>query len=62
MSGGGLPSPVPGMTVEIRDDIGVPDLRHRLLQQILRDREVEQRIIRHCRGTLSLTSASGRCS
>ena len=48
--------------IEIRDDVGVPGVCDRLLQQILRDREVEQRIVCHCRGTLSLTWASGRYS
>ena len=62
ISGGGLPSPVPGHDVEVGDDLGVPDLGDRLLQQIVGDGEVEQRIVGHCRGTLSLTRASGRCS
>ena len=59
ISGGGLPSPVPGMTVEVGHDLGVLDLGHRLPQQILRDGEVEQRIVGHRLGTLSLTPASG---
>ena len=59
MSGGGLPSPVPGHDVEVRHDVGVLDLGDRLAQQILRDGEVEQRIVGHRLGTLSLTPASG---
>ena len=58
ISGGGLPSPVPGMTVDVGDDVGVLDLGHRLAQQIVWDGEVEQRLVGHWGGTLSLTPAS----
>ena len=46
--------------VEVRDDVGVLGLGYRLPQQILWDGEVEQRIVGHRLGTLSLTPASGR--
>jgi hypothetical protein len=46
--------------LDVRHDLGITDLRHRLPQQVVGDGEVEQRIVEHCPGTLSLTPASGR--
>ena len=58
-SGGGLPSPVPGITARSATTSGSLDLGHGLPQQIVGDGEVEQRVARHWPGTLSLTRASG---
>ena len=45
---------------QVSHDVGVLDLGDRLTQEILRDGEVEQRIVGHRLGTLSLTPASGK--
>ena len=56
--GGGLALPRARHDVEIRHDLGVLDLGDRFPQQVLRDRELEERVVGH-RGTLSLTPTSG---
>jgi hypothetical protein len=56
---GRLALPGAGHDRQIRHDVGVLDLGDRLTQEILRNGEVEQRIVSHRSGTLSLTPASG---
>ena len=45
---------------EVGDHLGIADLRHGLPQQIVGYGKVEQRVVGHWPGTLSLTPVSGR--
>ena len=58
-SGGGLPSPVPGMSVTSARHFGIARLLHRFAQEIVRDGKVEERLFVHWGCTLSLTWMSG---